>query len=74
MAHEYNTKSSSLENSVEKEPYTVANVASLDTPYSEDGEITSRGESLHRGLSSRQVTMIAIGGAIGTGLIIGTYV
>jgi hypothetical protein len=29
---------------------------------------------LHRGLKSRQITMIAIGGAIGTGLIIGTYV
>lgn len=28
--------------------------------------------SLHRGLSARQVSMIAIGGAIGTGLIIGT--
>lgn len=28
--------------------------------------------SLHRGLNARQVTMIAIGGAIGTGLIIGT--
>lgn len=28
--------------------------------------------SLHRRLSARQVTMIAIGGAIGTGLIIGT--
>jgi amino acid transporter len=28
---------------------------------------------LHRGLKSRQITMIAIGGAIGTGLIIGTY-
>jgi yeast amino acid transporter len=32
------------------------------------------GHSLHRGLKSRQVAMIAIGGAIGTGLIIGTYV
>ncbi|KAJ9604852.1 amino acid transporter [Cladophialophora chaetospira] len=30
------------------------------------------GESLHRGLKSRHITMIAIGGAIGTGLIIGT--
>lgn len=30
------------------------------------------GHSLHRGLSARQITMIAIGGAIGTGLIIGT--
>ncbi|KAL9039871.1 MAG: hypothetical protein Q9214_004702 [Letrouitia sp. 1 TL-2023] len=28
--------------------------------------------ALHRGLKARQVTMIAIGGAIGTGLIIGT--
>jgi len=27
---------------------------------------------LHRGLKARQVTMIAIGGAIGTGLVIGT--
>ncbi|TVY32205.1 Dicarboxylic amino acid permease [Lachnellula occidentalis] len=30
------------------------------------------GHDLHRGLKSRQITMIAIGGAIGTGLIIGT--
>ena len=29
-------------------------------------------ESLKRGLSARQITMIAMGGAIGTGLIIGT--
>jgi len=29
-------------------------------------------ERLRRGLKSRHVTMIAIGGAIGTGLIIGT--
>ena len=36
------------------------------------GELVRAGEHLHRGLSSRQVTMIAIGGAIGTGLIIGT--
>lgn len=28
--------------------------------------------SLHRGLKARQVAMIAIGGAIGTGLIIST--
>jgi amino acid transporter len=27
---------------------------------------------LHRGLKARQITMIAIGGAIGTDLIIGT--
>ena len=30
--------------------------------------------SLHRGLKARHMTMIAIGGAVGTGLIIGTYV
>lgn len=28
--------------------------------------------NLHRGLKARHITMIAIGGAIGTGLIIGT--
>lgn len=44
-----------------------------------DGEVlhirgleTSPETSLHRGLQSRHITMIAIGGAIGTGLIIGT--
>ncbi|CAI4220175.1 unnamed protein product [Parascedosporium putredinis] len=35
-------------------------------------ESTSPETSLHRGLQSRHITMIAIGGAIGTGLIIGT--
>jgi yeast amino acid transporter len=29
-------------------------------------------QHLHRGLKSRHITMIAIGGAIGTGLIVGT--
>lgn len=33
---------------------------------------TSEETSLHRGLQARHITMIAIGGAIGTGLIIGT--
>lgn len=33
---------------------------------------TSAETSLHRGLQARHITMIAIGGAIGTGLIIGT--
>jgi amino acid transporter len=37
-------------------------------------EEDSTGQHLHRGLKARQITMIAIGGAIGTGLIIGTYV
>lgn len=38
------------------------------------GEDNDPSHHLHRGLKSRQITMIAIGGAIGTGLIIGTYV
>ncbi|KAI7533969.1 hypothetical protein KC316_g16635, partial [Hortaea werneckii] len=33
---------------------------------------TDERHSLQRGLSARQISMIAIGGAIGTGLIIGT--
>ncbi|KAH8674112.1 amino acid permease/ SLC12A domain-containing protein [Xylariales sp. PMI_506] len=33
---------------------------------------TEPGTALHRGLKARHITMIAIGGAIGTGLIIGT--
>ncbi|KAI4525723.1 hypothetical protein K525DRAFT_219378 [Schizophyllum commune Loenen D] len=42
-----------------------------------DGGVTKLGEvefkhDLHRGLKARHITMIAIGGAIGTGLIIGT--
>ncbi|RPA86089.1 amino acid permease [Ascobolus immersus RN42] len=34
--------------------------------------VESGGHDLHRGLKSRHITMIAIGGAVGTGLIIGT--
>src|ERR1700712_692556 len=43
-----------------------------------DGDVNSHGDQqpsptkLHRGLKARHITMIAIGGAIGTGLIIGT--
>lgn len=33
---------------------------------------TSEHTSLHRGLKARHISMIAIGGALGTGLIIGT--
>ncbi|KAI9642903.1 amino acid transporter [Ciborinia camelliae] len=44
-----------------------------DRPASQvEGETEDADHSLHRGLKSRQITMIAIGGAIGTGLIIGT--
>ena len=38
------------------------------------GEGLEFSHDLHRGLKARHITMIAIGGAIGTGLVIGTYV
>lgn len=46
-----------------------------ESPVPEIGELSDprdKDHSLHRGLQARQVSMIAIGGAIGTGLIIGT--
>ncbi|VDC06533.1 unnamed protein product [Peniophora sp. CBMAI 1063] len=36
------------------------------------GENEEVGKTLHRGLQARQISMIALGGAIGTGLIIGS--
>lgn len=47
--------------------------AAKDTGYHDHGHYQDDADhNLHRGLKSRQITMIAIGGAIGTGLIIGT--
>ncbi|EME45076.1 hypothetical protein DOTSEDRAFT_149893 [Dothistroma septosporum NZE10] len=46
-----------------------------ESPFAGAGELSDaddKNHGLHRGLSARQVSMIAIGGAIGTGLIIGT--
>lgn len=45
-----------------------------DDAFSETGSFPSSDSpgTLHRGLSSRQVQMIAIGGTIGTGLFLGT--
>jgi amino acid transporter len=45
------------------------NIANTENLFDEDLH-----HHLHRGLKARQITMIAIGGAIGTGLIIGTQV
>ncbi|KAI9792534.1 MAG: hypothetical protein M1816_002054 [Peltula sp. TS41687] len=51
---------------------------SSDVPAAEETMAQGHGgnnhTALHRGLKSRHITMIAIGGAIGTGLIIGTGV
>lgn len=43
-----------------------------DLPGSGFDTITEREKGLHRSLSSRQLSMIAIGGAIGTGLFLGS--
>lgn len=61
--------------STEKKVFSPdVNPAEGDYDHTYTEELVRAGEHLHRGLSSRQVTMIAIGGAIGTGLIIGTQV
>ncbi|KAF7188789.1 Dicarboxylic amino acid permease [Pseudocercospora fuligena] len=58
----------------EKLPYEYQQYGA-ESPVTEVGVLSDPKDShhsLHRGLSARQVSMIAIGGAIGTGLIIGT--
>lgn len=72
MAFVSRHSSSDVEAAEKKNDYSVRREPS---PLTEEGHLTQpedEGHSLHRGLQSRQVTMIAIGGAIGTGLIIGT--
>ncbi|KAI0456134.1 amino acid permease [Xylaria acuta] len=49
-----------------------SNEYDFDEPGHVRGIETSAETSLHRGLKARHISMIAIGGAIGTGLIIGT--
>ncbi|GAA5969023.1 hypothetical protein JCM3765_005268 [Sporobolomyces pararoseus] len=54
---------------------SAAHVVSRGAPLA-PGEIEEEGiregEDLHRGLKARQISMIAIGGSIGTGLVIGS--
>lgn len=59
--------SSSLEAKPTKNEYDGASATSIPA----QAEATEH-YKLHRGLKARHITMIAIGGAIGTGLIIGT--
>ncbi|KAJ7063255.1 dicarbixylic amino acid permease [Mycena amicta] len=51
-------------------------IASVDNEYYHDAnelnDPSSADSSLHRGLKARQISMIALGGAVGTGLIIGS--
>ncbi|KAF8188432.1 amino acid permease/ SLC12A domain-containing protein, partial [Pholiota molesta] len=46
--------------------------SSVDEYYDENLNEPVPEESLHRGLKARQISMIALGGAVGTGLIIGS--
>jgi hypothetical protein len=59
----------------EKTNYKAGVVGTGDGPLNTDSDgvvVHADHSHLHRGLKSRHITMIAIGGAIGTGLIIGT--
>ncbi|BFZ62076.1 amino acid transporter [Saitoella coloradoensis] len=58
-------------NDLKKTPSALVRPSSRDV---EEGDVKNLGpsENLHRGLKARHITMIAIGGAVGTGLIIGT--
>ena len=58
-----------------KAPYSHAQDIEKDGAYNHGhirGLETDPESSLHRGLKARHISMIAIGGALGTGLIIGT--
>ena len=69
------SKSNSDEFSPEKGGYTVAVRRSQEHGYHDATrgiEVPVSNTDLHRGLKARHIPMIAIGGAIGTGLIIGT--
>ncbi|EGC47137.1 dicarboxylic amino acid permease [Histoplasma capsulatum var. duboisii H88] len=57
------------ESQVKNEEYIEQNLSAEPDGVVDEDE---KGIALHRGLKARHITMIAIGGAIGTGLIIGT--
>ncbi|KAG8910682.1 hypothetical protein FRC01_006197, partial [Tulasnella sp. 417] len=51
-------------------PFVLA--SSSNSRVEEDPALLEAEETLHRGLKARQISMIALGGAVGTGLIIGS--
>ncbi|KAF6765162.1 dicarboxylic amino acid permease [Ephemerocybe angulata] len=55
------------ENVVERDSFDASDILNEELR-----EPTKEEESLHRGLKARQISMIALGGAVGTGLIIGS--
>lgn len=57
---------------VEKDPESLAADINEKNDLVGEGNGQQHNVDLHRALKARHITMIAIGGAIGTGLIIGT--
>lgn len=59
---------------VEKEIHNSTPSLASSTYYHDSKELNepSAENSLHRGLKARQISMIALGGAVGTGLVIGS--
>lgn len=69
---DYEKSPSVVSSSIEKD-VRVKDVQEEDSPYNRGGLLDPvKEETLHRGLSARQISMIALGGAVGTGLIIGS--
>ena len=64
----------SLEKMDNNGPETMVNIQPLRQRAKDDGtpDLQPEEEHLRRSLSSRQASMLALGGAIGTGLIVGT--
>ncbi|KAJ7709955.1 dicarbixylic amino acid permease [Mycena rosella] len=58
----------------EKKTHNATPTLASETYYHDSQELNepSAEDSLHRGLNARQISMIALGGAVGTGLIIGS--
>lgn len=57
---------------MEKDPENLATDINEKNDLGEGNGQQQHNVDLHRALKARHITMIAIGGAIGTGLIIGT--
>jgi hypothetical protein len=65
-----NTMANPGKDSISGDPDTP--VVTADVDFAKGQTIQTPETSLHRGLKARHITMIAIGGAVGVGLIIGT--
>ncbi|OZJ02700.1 hypothetical protein BZG36_04603, partial [Bifiguratus adelaidae] len=71
----YNTHTTTNNLPADEKYYSNGETAHLEHGNLEKGqneEVVAAGASLHRGLKNRHITMISIGGVIGTGLFLGT--